>query len=573
MPLIFVALGVLATWPRVTYLVTAQLPNSRDEALYVWDMWWVAHQAGHFASPFFTHQIYAPAGVPLAYDTLMPLVGLIMMPVTVIAGPVFSVNVLSVLLPGLLCYAMYRAARLWLPPTGAFAAAVFFGLSSMLTWRAWFQLNIAAGALFLPVTLEAAVRLRRDPSAGRAAALGLVIGLCLLVDLESAVLAVIVAAVVLAGWIAGDLAPDMVRLLGLAAAVALVVASPQLIAMVAQASASAADPDKLAQDYLSYSVAVPQMFTPSPRLSAYGLRWLAGLFYDGIPTEGMPTFGVTLTALAVLGAVAGWRNRRPAGPRVRTWLLLWLGASVLALGPVLHVGRRAFAPLPIHYHGQIVSLLMPDTWLVLLPGLSGFREPDRFTDLALLPAALLAGYAVVWITERVPSAFPLVVVLAAAELGWSYPGAAGLMPAGLPALDRAIAADRSQSLVVDVPLSWRSGTTEVGPGFPAEALVEATLDGHPRAIGYASRLPKPVAAALLHHAFYADLLKIQAGRDVPASAIPAAIADTWRLDVGWVLVWAKVTPRLGVFLAETGFSFRYRVDGTSVYQAPAGPGR
>ena len=71
---------------------------------------------------------------------------------------------------------MYRAARLWLrTPAGAIAAGGFFGLSSMLTWLAWYQLNLAAGVLFLPLALEAAVRLRRRPGPRQAVLLGLVL--------------------------------------------------------------------------------------------------------------------------------------------------------------------------------------------------------------------------------------------------------------------------------------------------------------------------------------------------------------------------------------------------------------
>src|SRR5260370_519780 len=176
----YTAAGIAVTWPRVTYLA-GRLPNTRDQASYVWDMWWVARQITHAASPFTTHQIIAPVGAPLAYHALMPLIGVLMMPVTFTAGAALSVNILSVILPGLLCYAMYRAARLGRPVGGALASGALFGLSSMVVWRAWFHLNLAAGLLFLPITLEAAVRLRRDPGRGRAALLGLIIGLCLLV--------------------------------------------------------------------------------------------------------------------------------------------------------------------------------------------------------------------------------------------------------------------------------------------------------------------------------------------------------------------------------------------------------
>ena len=122
----YLALGVLVMWPRATYL-TGTLPNTRDQGSYAWGMWWIAHQLEHFAGPFTTRYIFAPVGARLAYHALMPLVGLIMVPITLIAGAAFSVNLLTVLLPGLTAYAMYRAARLWLPPVGAFASGAFGG--------------------------------------------------------------------------------------------------------------------------------------------------------------------------------------------------------------------------------------------------------------------------------------------------------------------------------------------------------------------------------------------------------------------------------------------------------------
>ena len=555
----YLVFGVLATWPRATYLVSGQLPASRDQGMYTWEMWWVAHQAAHFGDLFTTHQIFAPVGAQLAYHDLMPLVCLIMLPVTGTAGPAVSVNLLSVLVPGLLAYAMYRAARLWLPPAGAFASGLFFGLSSMLAWRAWFHLNIAVGAVFLPLTLAAAVRLRREPSVRRALVLGLVLGLCVLVDLESLVLALLIAAAVLVGWLFGGQWTRRLALLGLAGGVGLVVGSPQLIAMVRQAAAVAPNPAELAGDYVNYGVALPQLFTPSPRVAAFGLTALGRLFYAGITTEGMPTFGVTLTAFALLGAVIG-------GRRARIWLVLWLGVAVLALGSVLYLGTRAYTPLPVQDHGQTLSLLMPFTWFVHLPGLSSFREANRFTVLALVPAALLAGSAVAWIRQRFAPALVLVALVCVPELGWSSVAQYGTMPTGLPAVDRAIAADSSRSLVVDVPLGFRSGTVELGPGFPAEELVEATLDGHPRAIGYVARLPESTTAALAQHAFYADLLNVQAGQEI-RSGLPAAIADARQLNVGWVLVWTPVTPRIADFLTTTGFSLDYQADGVSVYRA------
>ena len=157
--------------------LTGRLPASRDVAIYVWDLWWVAHQLIHLHNPWFTSYLAAPVGLQLGYHTLVPLLGALMAPVTLTFGPSAAYNLLVIASPGLACYAMYRAARLWLPTlSGAIAAGAFFGLSAMLTFQTWYHLNIVYGTVFLPLTLEAAVRLRRDPSIGRGVILGVVLG-------------------------------------------------------------------------------------------------------------------------------------------------------------------------------------------------------------------------------------------------------------------------------------------------------------------------------------------------------------------------------------------------------------
>lgn len=178
---VYLAAGVAATWPRALWLADGKLPRTSDVAMYVWDMWWMAHQLVHLGNPFFTRYMAAPAGTSLAYDTLLPLPGWVMAPVTLVFGPSASYTLLTIVAPGLLCYVMYRLAKLWLNEAGAVVAGAFFGLSSMLLWQDWYHLNIALGTIFLPVTIEAAVRLRRNPSAAPAIALGAALGASVLV--------------------------------------------------------------------------------------------------------------------------------------------------------------------------------------------------------------------------------------------------------------------------------------------------------------------------------------------------------------------------------------------------------
>ena len=560
----FLAAGAAATWPLLSY-ITGRLPVSRDVSIYVWDLWWVAHQIIHLHNPWSTTYLAAPVGLQLGYHTLVPLLGMLMTPVTLAFGPSVSYNLLIVALPGLACYAMYRAARLWLPTRiGAIAAGAFFGLSAMLTYQAWYHLNIAYGTLFLPLTLEAAVRLRRSPAIGRGAILGVVLGASVLVNPESAVMALILAALALVPWLLSSRALVLTRLRALAAAggATAVVASPQLAAMIQQARVQG--PATAASlGYTSWVANLPSLFAPSPRLGSDGLTALGHIYTSRTHLETLNTFGVVLSTLAVLGLIASWRRRS-------AWLLalLWLGGAALALGPTLYVGAHRYVPLAQTWKGLHVSAVMPYTWFIRAPGLSIFREADRLALLGLVGAALLAGAAVDWLRRH--RAWPLIVavaVLGALEAGWpGTPGGIATMPTTLAALDRSIAADHSGSIVVDVPFGL-DNVPSYGDQPTAQAILIATADGHPRAICYASWVPTQTIAAIERHPFYVQLNEAQHGWKRTQAQIAAARADLQTLNVGWVLVWLpKPSHVLSQYLSATGFSFAYRADGASVYR-------
>jgi len=596
--LCFIAAGVLVTIPLAANLA-GRIPSARDPASYVWDFWWVAHQVTHLGNPWFTPLMAAPVGVQLGFHTVMPLPAVLFTPVTLAFGPAFSYNLLTVILPGLLCYAMYRAARLWLrSATGAAAAGVFFGLSCMLTQQDWYHANIALGAMFLPMALEASVRLRRQPGRRQAVILGLVMGVAVLTDQESAVLAAIVVALVLLPWLVRR--PGRARLwpVLLACVTGTVIASPQIIAMLQEIVAShgglSIPPPLLAVSYKQYGIGLPGMFTPTPRVSNFGLNALAAPFLHGRDNEGMPMFGTTLTVLALLGLVASWR-RRPA------WQLaaLWIGCAALALGTSLWIGKHQYLPLSSVWNGVRVSGLMPYTWFVRLPGLSSFREADRLAILGLLPAALLAGAAVEWCRYH---AKPLLAVAAAAAILESgYSGTTpkvGSIPVSYPGVDRGILRDHTGSIVLDLPFGLRGGIPVYGVPFFPQALVMATEDGHPRSIAYTSRVPGPTIKAISNHQFYAALIDAEHevartcpwrptgllgslnSCDHPYGVVPpgpqvavnkvseyltparlaAARRDAAAMNIRWAVVWKRngsVSKFLLSYLHATGFKFNY----------------
>ena len=611
----FIAAGLVLTWPLATNLTDARLPATRDIGAYVWGFWWMARQVTHLANPWFTSLMAAPVGVPLGFHTLMPLPGLLLTPVTLILGPSVSYNLLVLITPGLLCYTMYRAARLWVPSViGAIAAGAFYGLSAMLTQQDWYHVNIALGAAFLPMALEASVRLRRTPGRRQAVILGVVMGAAVLTDQESAVLAAIVTGLTLLPWLLRHPSWGKLRPAALAVVIGAVLASPQLLVMAQEAvfaharGGLAIDPHLLAVSYKQYGIGLPGMFTPTPRVADFGLDSLAGPFLHGRDNEALPMFGTVLTVLALGGLAVSWRRRS-------AWLLaaLWAGCAVLALGTSLWIGRHQYLPLALSWNGVRVSGLMPYTWFVRIPGLGSFREADRLAILGLVPAALLAGAAVNWLRYHAKPLLVVVLALGILEAGYSGSSKVGRMPTSYPKVDRAIAADPSRSIVVDVPFGMRGGIPVYGSPFFAKALVMATEDGHPRAIAYTSRAPKYAINAIKDHPFYYYLNLMQHQRPVtcpwalpapgtlrrghqmeatgcpltvgvtPVSRLkltPAQLAaarrDASRMHVGWAVVWKRnisISAFVLAYLKATGFTWKYRDGNVLVYKyEPSGHG-
>jgi hypothetical protein len=363
----------------------------------------------------------------------------------------------------------------------------------------------------------------------------------------------------------------------------------------------AIDPHLLAVSYKQYGIGLPGMFTPTPRVADFGLGGLAEPFLHGRDNEGLPMFGTVLTVLALFGLAVSWRRRS-------AWLLaaLWAGCAALALGTSLWIGKHQYLPLGLSWHGVRVSGLMPYTWFVRIPGLSSFREADRLAILGLVPAALLAGAAVNWLRYHAKPLLVVVLALGILEAGYSGSAKVGSMPTSYPGVDRKIAADPSDSIVVDIPFGMRGGIPVYGSPFFAKAMVMATADGHPRAIAYASRVPQNTIKAIEAHRFYYYLNLIQHERprvcpwaplaggsyrrghqaeatgcpqpagvvsrnasELSASQLAAARRDAGRLHLGWAVVWKRnisIDSFVLTYLKDTGFIYRYRDGNVLVYQ-------
>ncbi|MGH3126144.1 MAG: hypothetical protein ACRDND_34640, partial [Streptosporangiaceae bacterium] len=298
-----------------------------------------------------------------------------------------------------------------------------------------------------------------------------------------------------------------------------------------------------------------------PRLADYGLTEVASYYHHGPYSIVIAAFGVVLTALALFGIVVSWSRRH-----ARSLALLWLACALLSLGSVVWVGSHYVVPLATMVHGVRLSMIMPFTWFTRIPGLSTFREANRFTELALVPMVLLAGSAVEWLRAHTGAGVIPVLVLALLETGWSGNPGIGSMPTALPALDRPIAAQHTNSIVVDLPFGIRGGLPVIGDGFSPETMVLPTADGHPLADALISRIPSSTLKGIEGSPFYAALLHAQGGRiQTTAAEFTQARASARRMNIGWVLVWRQQPAVLRV-LRASGFRLAYEADGVLVYR-------
>src|SRR5260370_36079677 len=163
------------------------------------------------------------------------------------------------------------------------------------------------------------------------------------------------------------------------------------------------------------------------------------------------------------------------------------------------------------------------------------------------------------------AAVAVIAVRGVLEGGWSGSASPATMPTTLPALERPVAADHSDSIVVAVPLRWRGGLPLYGGQFAAASLVMATSDGHPRAVSYPSWVPAGTIARIRKHPFYTVMVRCQSwipGKQVVVHAsqsqLAAARRDARSMDIGWVLVWNK-NPVVVRYLADIGVRLECRV--------------
>jgi len=148
--LLYFLLSALAYWPvqplSSSHVVTCGCFDIVEQS---WFLAWTPHAIFNGINPFFTHALNYPYGANLASNTTMPLLGILVSPITWLLGPVSSFNLLMRLAFALsatsmflvLCrYVRYRPI--------AFIGGLLYGFSPFMIGQGSLHLNLTFVPLF-----------------------------------------------------------------------------------------------------------------------------------------------------------------------------------------------------------------------------------------------------------------------------------------------------------------------------------------------------------------------------------------------------------------------------------------
>ena len=367
-----------------------------DPALFVWNLRWLPFAITHGHDPLTSNYLNYPDGFNLMWNTSILFPALVLSPVTLLFGAVFSYNVLSALALALSGWCAYLAFRRYAGRGAAAVGGLLYGFSSFMFGQAFNHPHMTI-ALFPPLALllldEIFIR-QRSRAAVMGLLLGVATGLQLLTGEEIAAATVLVAA--LGGVVVALLHRDQVRAhlpyvaraLGIAAAAAIVIAGYPL-------SVQFFGPERVTgpiQPTGFHVIDALELIVPTSRQEVtFGAANRLGAKFTG-QSEIDGYVGIPLLLLAVFVGVRFWRDRL-----VRFAAVLGALVLLLSFGPRLHVAGHTLAvrlPWIVPQRLPVLENILPARlalFLFLLLGLLLAVFVDRVQMPRLALAAILAA--------------------------------------------------------------------------------------------------------------------------------------------------------------------------------------
>lgn len=333
--------------PTTAFIGGEPGPAAQDPLSFMWFLEWFPYAFSHHLDPFLTNWLLSYSGVNLAWNTAVPFVSVVMAPITLLLGPIFSYN-LAILLSVIASawaayYAVSRVFKCGFLP--ALLAGTIYGFSPFETAHAIGHLHMTPAfgpPLFLLVLYDVLV-MQRSPSWLNGAKLAGLTVIQFFVSAEVLLMVACVAAMAVVGLVLScrrALSAERVRY-GLASiAYAMLMAGPLLaypLYLMWYGPWQPAHPIHNSSDL--WVADVLSFFVPTSTQAIFGRYFLTANSTGG---EWNTYLGLPLIGLLV--AIA-WVKR--GDPIFRFLMGLTAAVTVCSLGPSLHIAGSVLTGIPL----------------------------------------------------------------------------------------------------------------------------------------------------------------------------------------------------------------------------------
>ena len=462
-------LGALAVtwhlWADPAAHTVAGNPNDAD--VFAWYLRYDATAVTHGRLPaLVTAAMNAPQGINMMWNNSMPLPGVLLTPVTLLAGPQTALTVLTTVGFAGSAASMFLVLRRWQVSTSAAAlAGAVYGFSPVLLHASVGHYNVQL-AVLPPLIIDAGLRVcvRSQAPARDGIVLGLLVTAQLFTGEESLMLTGITGVLMVAVLAAGRPRAALARWrpaasgLAVAAGVTLLLAGyplwVQFFGPLTQ-SGSPFTPDFFENDLAGFVTPSRYLLFHTSSSAAASAR-----YQGGVP-EYLAYLGWPLIAVLTVGALAFWRR-----PAVRAAAVTLAVLELLSLGghPLVGGTLQPGVTLPWHWLEALPVLqgVLPNRLSIVADGAAaallafcidlaraklasrnhsdaagedgpGVRGRGRARGTVLLGTALVAAVAVAACLPLVPLPLPAAAA-PALPAGWSAAFAALRLPPGAPVL-------------------------------------------------------------------------------------------------------------------------------------------
>jgi hypothetical protein len=382
-------------------LIGARIPQylgtGTDPPMLMWFLKWWPYAIAHRLNPFWTHMVWAPAGVNLAWTTCVPLLAIVSAPIQSAFGLITAYNTLvTIAMPAAALCAFLLCRRLTDALWPSILGGYLFGFSPYMLGRSLGHLSLLA---VFPIPLIAIIALRRiagEISARRYAgmlALMLVIEFLCAVELFATITVFGAIAILLAIYLFDtETRSRIARLIAPTAAayaIAIVALAPYFYFLFAWGFPHAPlwDPGRYSADLLNFVIPTTTAWIgAAPPVAAIAAS------FGGYIQETGAYIGIPLIVLAEDFRRRNWPTA--AGKFLSLSLLVLL---IAALGPGLRVmGRETFSlPWALMLKLPLISSALPARFMIFadlviaIIGALWFASEARPTAIKWLAAVMI----------------------------------------------------------------------------------------------------------------------------------------------------------------------------------------